>query len=171
MKKSGGEGLMECKDCGKMCQGIQGIRGHRRSCPGRKSLAVNQVREPGEPVVEPDKPAVRSPSQQIFPGSRLDAEAVQVVLHTYETVRALREQLRDSLPVRRLLDPIARVHKWPAYNDWFNLGRDVARLELATERILQQARVSRDEPWSLHHFAITLRDRWVSWRREEHAHV
>jgi hypothetical protein len=47
------------------------------------------------------------------------------------------------------------------------LGREVARIELALERILQQARVSRDEPWVLHQQAITLRDRWVSWRREE----
>ncbi|TSA01619.1 MAG: hypothetical protein D4R81_05905 [Nitrospiraceae bacterium] len=53
------------------------------------------------------------------------------------------------------------------YEDWFDLGRDIVRLELASERILQQARVSRDEPWALYQLAIKSRDRWVLWRREE----
>lgn len=158
---------MKCEDCGKICLGMQGIRGHRRGCPVLKRAALNQIREPQEPVVEPGKPLVRVPNQQITLGSRLNAEGVEVVLHIHEPVRALREQLRDSLPIRRLSDSYARANKWPTYDDWFSLGRDVVRLELATERIMQQAHVSRDEPWALHQLAITVRDRWVSWRREE----
>ncbi|MCM3905949.1 MAG: hypothetical protein ND866_30060 [Pyrinomonadaceae bacterium] len=161
------DGPMECEDCGKVCNGIQGIRGHRRACPGRKPAAFNQVREPLEPVVEPGTRVVGVPNQQITLGSRLDAEGVNVVLRVHEPVRARREQLRDSLPIRRLSDPIARANQWPTYEDWYGLSRDVARLELACERILQQARVSRDEPWGLHQLAITIRNRWVSWRREE----
>lgn len=167
MKKNNRDGLMQCDDCGKVCQGIQGIRGHRRACPGRKPASLNQVHERQEPVVEPGKPLVPAPNQQSTPGSRLDTEGVEVVLRIHEPVRTLREQLRDSLPIRQLMDSVARSKKWPTYDDWFNLGRDIARLELATERILQRARVSRDEPWALHQRAITLRDRWVLWRREE----
>jgi hypothetical protein len=159
--------FLKCDDCGKVCNGIQGIRGHRRACPGRKQVALNQVREPQEPVVEPGTPVVRAPNQQITLGSRLDAEGVEVVLRIYESLRALREQMRDSLPIRRLSDSIARANYWPTYSDWFSLGRDVVRLELASERIMQQARVSRNEPWTLHQLALTVRDRWVSWRREE----
>jgi len=164
MNDSNINGPMECEDCGKTCQGIQGIRGHRRACPGRTQVVRNQVHEPPEPVVQP---VVRAPNQQIALGSRLDAEGVEVVLRIYEPLRALREQMRDSLPIRRLSDSIARANYWPTYDDWLSLGRDVVRLELATERIMRQAHVSRDAPWTLHQLAITVRDRWVSWRREE----
>ena len=167
MKESRITDPLKCENCGKICAGIQGIRGHRRGCPGRKHVVLNQVREPREPVVEPGQPLVRAPNQQITLGSRLEAAGVEVVLRTHEPVRALKERLRDSLPIRRLMDSVARSHKWPTYEDWWNLGRDVVRLELAIERILQQARISRDEPWALHQLAITVRDRWVSWRREE----
>jgi hypothetical protein len=168
MKNS--SGLMECDDCGKLCQGIQGIRGHRRSCPGRKPGAFNQVRQSENPVVEPevelDEPRGRA-DQQVTLGSRLDAQAVEVVLHIYESVRALRERLRDSLPIREWMDSVGWTKGKPNYDDWLNLGKEVARIELATERILQQARISRDEPWALYQLAISVKDRWVSWRREE----
>ena len=167
MNESTVDGPLKCEDCGKVCQGIQGIRGHRRGCPGLKQTSLNQIRESQEPVVEPGKPLVRAPNQQITLGSRLDAQGVEVVLHIHEPLRALREQLRDSLPIRRSSDSYDRAHNWPTYEDWYSLARDVARLELQCERILQQARVSRDEPWTLHQLAITVRDRWVSWRREE----
>ncbi|MDN5941574.1 MAG: hypothetical protein L0H94_06810 [Nitrospira sp.] len=167
MKDNSLDGPMECEDCGKICQGIQGIRGHRRSCPGREPAALNQVDEPLEPVVEPGTPVVRGENQQITLGSRLEAAGVDVVLRTYEIVRARREHLRDSLPIRRLSDAVARANKEASFEDWFNLARDIARLELACERILQQARVSRDEPWALHQLAISIRDRWISWRRQE----
>ncbi|NOT95339.1 MAG: hypothetical protein HOP00_03410 [Nitrospira sp.] len=167
MNESTVDGPLKCEDCGKVCQGIQGIRGHRRACPGRNQVVRNQRREPQEPVVEPAQPLVHTPNQQIALGSRLSAEGVDVVLRIHEPVRALREQLRDSLPIRRLSDPIARAHNWPTYDDWFSLGRNVVCLELAVERIMQQAHVSRDDPWALHQLAITVRDQWVSWRREE----
>ena len=167
MKVSNNDGPMECEDCGKVCQGIQGIRGHRRGCPGRKPVAVNRLREPQEPVVERGPPVVHVSNQQITLGSRLEIEGCQVVIRIHKPVRALREQLRESLPIRQSLDSVARSNKWPTYENWYDLGRDVARIELATERILQQARVSRDEPWALHQLAITIRNRWVSWRREE----
>ena len=158
---------MECEDCGKICAGIQGIRGHRRGCPGLKPVVLNQVREPQEQVVEPAQPVVRAPNQQITLGSRLVAEGVEVVLRIHEPVRALREQLVDTLPIRRLMDSLAHANKWPTYEDWYSLARDVAHIELAAERILQQARVSRDEPWTLHQLAITTKNQWLSWRRAE----
>ena len=161
--------LLTCDDCGKLCSGIQGIRGHRRACPGRKEAVLNQVREPAfNQVDEPqDHPVVHGQNQQIGLGSRLDAEGVEVVLRIHESVRDRREHLRDSLPIRRLSDPIARANHWPTFEGWYALGRDVAALELACERILQAARVSRDQPWALHQLAISIRDRWVTWRREE----
>lgn len=130
-------------------------------------MALNQIREPRKPLVEQDKQVVPFSNQQVTLGSRLDVQGVETALRIYEPVRTLREDLRDSLPIRRLSDPVAHANGWPAYDDWFSLGRDVARLELATERILQQAHVSRDEPWALHQLAISIRDRWLVWRREE----
>lgn len=167
MKKKNATTPLTCDDCGKVCHGIQGIRGHRRSCPGRQPAALNQVRAPQEPLVEPDGPLVPFSKQQVTLGSRLDIQGAETALRIYEPVRALREDLRDSLSIRRLSDPVARANGWPTYDDWHNLGRDVVRLELAIERILQQAHVSRDEPWTLHQLAILIRDRWLSWRREE----
>lgn len=167
MKGPNNDGPMECEDCGKVCQGIQGIRGHRRACPGLKPVALNQARGTREPVDEPSQPLVRAPNQQITLGSRLEVEGSERVIRIHEPVRALREQLVDSLPIRQLMDAVARSQKWPTYEDWYALGRDVVHIELATERMLQQARVSRDEPWTLHQLAITIRNRWVSWRREE----
>lgn len=118
-------------------------------------------------MVEPGKSLVRASNQQISLGTRLDVTAAEVVIGIHEPVRTFREQLRDALLIRRLSDSAARAHKYPTYGDWYDMAMDVARLELATERILQQARVSRDEPWVLHQLAITVRDRWVLWRREE----
>ena len=158
MKEPNNDGPMECEGCGKVCQGIQGIRGHRRSCPGRKPVAVNQVHEPQEPVVEPGYPAVRAPNQQLTIGSRLEVEGSERVIRIHEPVRALREQLVESLPIRQLMDAVARSQKWPTFDDWYALGRDVAHIELATERMLQQTRVSRDEPWTLHQLAPTQND-------------
>lgn len=165
------DGRMACDDCGKLCNGIQGIRGHRRSCPGRHPAALNQAHEPQEPVVKPGQPLVHAPNQQITLGSRLNVEGVDVVLRLHEQLRALLDQLRDSLPIRRLSDSYDRAHNWPTYEDWFNLGRNIVRLKMAIERVIQQAFVSRDEPWTLHELAITVRDQWVSWRREEAYHA
>jgi hypothetical protein len=100
-------------------------------------------------------------------GSRLDHQAVDVVLRAHEEVRALRQDLVDSLPIRQLSDPIARMNHWPSYEDWYQLAKDVACLEVVTDRIVTQARVSRDEPWNLYKLAVAVRERWVSWRREE----
>jgi hypothetical protein len=161
------DGLMECDDCGKVCNGIQGIRGHRRSCPGREPAAVNQINEPRKPVVEPGQSMVGGQNQQITLGSRLNADGVEMVLRIYEPLRTLREQIRDSLPIRESFDAVARTNKWPRFDDWFDLGRDVVHLELATEHILQRAFVSRDEPWALYQLAIQTRDRWLFWRLQE----
>ncbi|MGB4067395.1 MAG: hypothetical protein WBK08_05125 [Nitrospira sp.] len=159
--------FLKCEDCGKVCNGIQGIRGHRRGCPGLKQTALNRIGETQEPVVKPGQPVVRAPNQQITLGGRLEVVAAGVVLRVHEHVRVLREQLRDSLPIRRSSDSYDRAHNWPTYEDWFDLGRDIVCLELASERILQQARVSRNEPWALYQLAIKSRDQWVLWRREE----
>ncbi len=115
--------FLECNDCGKLCNGIQGIRGHRRTCPGRTHVSLNQVREAREPVVQPGISLVQAPNQQFSIGNRLDAKAVEVVLCTHESAQALRKQLRDSLPIRQSLDSVARVNKLPTYDDWFDLGR------------------------------------------------
>ena len=168
MNENYDDGLMACADCGKVCQGIQGIRGHRRGCPGLKQVVRNQIREP---VVQPGKTVVPSPNQQITLGSRLNVEGVDVVLRLHEQLRALLDQLRESLPIRRESDSYARAANWPTYEDWFNLGRNIVRLKMAIERVIQQAFVSRDEPWTLHELAITVRDQWVSWRREEAYHA
>lgn len=40
-------------------------------------------------------------------------------------------------------------------------------LEQVTDRIVTQARVTRDEPWALHKLALSVREGWVSWRRNE----
>ena len=167
MNESNVDGPMACEDCGKVCQGIQGIRGHRRSCPVRKQVVPNRVHEPHESVVEPVKPVALASNQQILLGTRLDAKGVEVVLRTYEPLQILHNQIRDALPIRQSLDGIARANKWPTYGDWFDLGRNVVRLKLATEHILQRAYVSRDEPWNLYQLAIKTRDQWVVWRREE----
>jgi hypothetical protein len=167
MNESNVYGPMECDDCGKVCQGIQGIRGHRRSCPGREPADLNQVDEPREPVVEPGKPMVSVTNQQITLGSRLNVEGVDVVLRLHEQLRALLDQLRDSLPIRRSSDSYDRAHNCPTYEDWFELGRNIVRLKMAIERVIQHAHVSRDQPWTLYQLAISVRDQWVSWRREE----
>jgi hypothetical protein len=110
---------------------------------------------------------VPSPNQQIVLGSRLNVEGVDVVLRLHEQLRALLDQLRDSLPIRRSSDSYDRAHNCPTYEDWFELGRNIVRLKMAIERVIQQGHVSRHEPWTLHQLAITVRDQWVSWRREE----
>ena len=156
--------FLKCNDCGKLCNGIQGIRGHRRNCPGRIHVSLNQFSDPHDPVVEPGIPVVGALKQQITLGTRLDVKGVEVVLRIYEAVHARRERLRDSLPIRLVSNSPARA---PTYDDWYSLGRNLVRLELACERILQQAFVSRDEPWALYQLAIQTRDRWVLWRREE----
>lgn len=163
------DGLLECEDCGKVCNGIQGIRGHRRSCPGREQVVPNRLREPQEPVVEP---VVRAPNQQISLGSRLNVEGVNVMLLVHEQLRALLDQLRESLPIRRLSDSnYDRERSWPTYQDWFELGRNVVRLKMAIERVIQQGHVSRHEPWILYQLAIKCRDQSVSWRRDEAVHT
>ncbi len=175
--------MARCNFCGATFGSRQGVRAHLKGCAAYHARdTVNQSKgngPQGRPSIgklpsrqqsEPKAMLSKYSEQQLTvpePGSRLNAEAVEVVLRTYEIIRARREQLRDSLPIRRLSDPAARTNKWPTYEDWLNVGRDVARLELACERILQQSRVSRDEPWALYRVAITIRDRWVSWRKEE----
>ena len=153
MNESTVEGLMECVDCGKICQGIQGIRGHRRSCPGRKHVVHNQRREPQEPLVEPGKPLVHAPNQQITvqeSGSRLNADAVDIVLCLHEKLQALRLDLVHALPIRRLMATGPQPEGWPDYADWYELAKDVLHLEQATDRIVTQARITRDDPWTLH---------------------
>lgn len=100
-------------------------------------------------------------------GSRLDHEAVEMVLRTSEDFRALRQDLVESLPIRRLCDPVAVAKGLASYEEWEDLTKDVVTLERATDRIVTQARVSRDEPWSLYKLALAVRDRWLSWRRTE----
>ena len=170
MKKSNDDGPMKCEDCGKVCNGIQGIRGHRRGCPGRNKVVRNQTREPQEPVVEPGKTVVHVPNQQITvpePGSRLNADAVDMVLCLHEELQALRLDLVHTLPIRRLMATGPQPEGSPDYQDWYELARDVVHLEQATDRIVTQARVTRDDPWTLHKLALSARQRWVSWRREE----
>ena len=167
MLETDNTGPMECEDCGQICQGQQGLRGHSRGCPGRKSVVFNQVYQPDHSVVQPGTRVVRAQNQQITLGGRLNAEAVEMVLRIYEPLRTLREQIRDSLPIRQSFDAIARANKWPSFDDWLAVGKDVVHLELATEEILQRAFVSRDQPWNLFLLAIRTRDRWISWRREE----
>lgn len=160
-------GPLDCPACGRTCQGQQGLRGHQRGCPGRKQVVPNQSREPEDPVVEPAEPLDRHSNQQVTCGSRLSIEGVEKVLRVHDPVRALLKQLCDTLIIRQVFDAEARANKRPTYENWLNLARDVARLELAIERILQQASVTRDETWTLYQLAMKTRDQWVLWRCEE----
>jgi len=117
------------------------------------------------------EPVVRAANQQVILGSRLNVEGVDVVLRLHAQLRALLDQLRDSLPIRRSSDSYDRAHNYPTYEDWFELGRNIVRLKMAIERVIQQGHVSRHEPWALHELAISVRDQWVSWRREEACHA
>lgn len=170
MNENYDDGPMACEDCGKVCQGIQGIRGHRRACPGRKQVVLNQLREPQKPLVEPGQTVVRAPNQQLTApetGSRLNADAVDVVLCLHEQLQALRLDLVHDLPIRRLMATGSQPEGSPYYEDWYELARDVVHLEQATDRIVTQARVTRDDPWTLHKLALSTRERSVSWRRAE----
>src|SRR5262245_642394 len=129
--------LLKCNDCGHECNGIQGIRGHLRACPARKQAALNEVVEPGEPGT--------FSNLQVTLGSRLSAEGVEMVLRIYERVRVLREKIRNALPIRKSFDSVAWANGWPTYLDWLDMARDVVRLEMSCECILQRAFVSRDE--------------------------
>ena len=170
MNESTVDGPLKCEDCGKVCQGIQGIRGHRRACPGRTQVVRNQIGEPQKPVVQPGKPVVRAPNQQVTvpePGSRLNADAVDIVLCLHEELQAQRLDLVHELPIRRLMATGPQPEGSPDYEDWYELAKDVVHLEQATDRIVTQARITRDDPWELHKLALTIRERWVSWRRAE----
>ena len=136
--------LLKCRGCGQECNGLQGIRGHLRWCPGREQAAFNQFSESQDPMVEPGIPVVRAQNQQVTLGSRLDAKGVEVILRTHEALQVLHNQIRDALPIRQSLDCIARTNKWPTYDHWFDLGRNIVRLKMATEHIIQIAYVSRD---------------------------
>jgi hypothetical protein len=109
----------------------------------------------------------RASNQQIELGSRLTVEGVDVLLRLHERLRSLLDQLRESLPIRRCDDAYARAHNLPTHDQWFDLGRNIVRLKMAIERIVQLAHVSRDQPFILHQLGIKSRDQWVSWRREE----
>ncbi|HXF92465.1 MAG TPA: hypothetical protein VNK46_06890 [Nitrospiraceae bacterium] len=100
-------------------------------------------------------------------GSRLDHEAVETVLRVSETLRSLQQDLVESLPIRRLFDPVAVQRRQPSYAEWYDLAQDLVTIERALDRIITQARVSREEPWELYKLALTVNDRWVSWRRAE----
>lgn len=128
---------------------------------------MNQERELGNPLVEPQEPLVPPSNQPVLPGSRLDTQGVETALRIYEAVRAMREDVLDSLPIRELLNSADHTNNPPTFADWYQLGRDVVSLERAIERIVQQAHVSRDEPWALLQLALTIRTRWLAWRRED----
>ena len=159
---------MECEDCGKICQGIQGIRGHRRACPGRKPVALNQVSKPQE-VVEPvNHSGSREAVQEtIFVGSRLDQEAAEQTMEIHEETEAQLTDIVESLILRKVSDSYARSRNWPTYEDWCKVTMDIYRLKLSVEKIVKQARVSRDLPWELYQRALSIRERWARWRREE----
>jgi hypothetical protein len=162
---------MACEGCGKICRGLQGIRGHQRSCPGRKK-DYSMSEQPGSNVVEPQEESGRievdrGAEQVILMGSRLDQQAAEKTMELHQETDAQLYNVLEQLDVRRLMDGVARERKWPTYDDWYELGNDVYRLKLSLETIVTQARVSRDEPWALYKLALTIRERWVRWRREE----
>ena len=171
--KTTGEQLtepMKCEDCGRVCSGIQGIRGHRRSCPGLKR--DDSMSEPGSELVEPgkkssDEEVVRAAAEQVILGSRLDQRAVETVLRLVEEAQMQLDSIDEGLPIERLRDPVSRERKWPTFDDWYALRKDVQHLTSSLEHIVTQAYVSRDQAWKLYQLALTIRKRWVSWRRAE----
>ncbi len=100
-------------------------------------------------------------------GSRLDHEAVEIVLRANEALRSLRQDLVESLPIRQLFNPVAVQKGQPSYAEWYDLAQDLVSIEQTLDRIVTQARVSREDPWTLYKLALAVRDRWVSWRRAE----
>jgi hypothetical protein len=157
---------MVCQDCGKTCNGIQGIRGHRRSCPGRKSHY--SVSGPGSELVEPGKSdeVVRA-AERVMLGSRLGQRGVEVIMQLIEGIDIQLTDLAEQLDIRKVMDSVARERKWTTYDKWERLTLDVYQLKSSLEEIVRQAYVSRDEPLELYQLAISIKKRWVYWRREE----
>jgi hypothetical protein len=128
--------------------------------------------EPGLELVKPgsepgSEEVVPRVAEQVIMGSRLDRHAVEVTIQTHERIDTHLNDIRSQLEIEKLRDPISRQHKWPTHDDWYTLAKDVCRLKLSVEKIITQARVSRDEPWELYQLALSIRERWVRWRREE----
>jgi hypothetical protein len=162
---------MKCEDCGKVCNGIQGIRGHRRGCPGKKGNTMSEPGSEGRELVKPDKQSgdeeVVRAAERVILGSRLDQRAVEMLLRLIEEVAEQETISIEHAFVGKLRDPIARERKWPTFDDWYGLVTDVQRLRSSLEHIVRQAHVSRDQAWELYQLALTIKERWVSWRRAE----
>lgn len=179
--------MARCNFCGATFGSRQGVRAHLKGCAAYQAReAVNQPESnrpqstasignlPIRQSSEPKAMTPRGRGQQITMsdhGSRLREDEVDTVLCLHEELRALRRDLVEALLIRRLLASAPKREEAPEYQDWYELARDVLHLEQATDRIVTQARVTRDEPWSLHKLALSGRERWVSWRREEAFHL
>ena len=165
----------------------QAVRAHLKACPAYQAHLAANVPDgvprgngpqgtppignlPSRQSSEPKARVSKSSDHQItIPehGSRLKEDEVETVLCLHEALRGQRQRLVDTLPIRRLMATVRQWEGSPSYEDWYELAKEVLHLELATDRIVTRARVSRDEPWSLHKLALSVRERWLSWRREE----
>jgi hypothetical protein len=127
--------------------------------------------EPGSTLVQPgdnQQPSeVVSKAEEIRIGSRLDQQGAEVAMKIHTDLSAMEQDIIEDLPVRRLFDSIAHEKGWPTLEDWGRLAGDVRFLKRSIEQIVTQARISRDEPWELYKLALSIKERWVSWRRDE----
>jgi hypothetical protein len=127
--------------------------------------------EPGSEVVEPGNETgsmeVVRVAEQIIKGTRLDQQAAERAVQIHEWLAAMLNNIVGDLPIRNLMDSVARERKWPTFDEWRMLAVDVCHLKRSMEEIITEAYVSRDEPWELYKLALTIKDRWVSWRRAE----
>lgn len=174
--------MARCNFCGATFGSPQGVRAHLKGCSayhaqdgakprdktalGNASLGTLPSRQNGLPEAS----LARENGQQIHatdPGSRLKEDAVETVLALHEDLREMRQDVVESLLIRRLLATAPKPEGAPEYGDWYELAKDVLHLEQVTDRIVTQARVTRLEPWALHKLALSVRERWVSWRRAE----
>lgn len=175
-----------CHFCNAGFSSRQAVRAHLKGCAayqkskpemqdtddttlGDASIGTLPYRQSSEPKAD----IPREGGQQITSdfGSRLKEDAVEAVLRLHEDIRTLRQDLVESLPIRRLLCTGPRREGTPEYDDWYQLAKDVLNLEQATDKIVTQARVTRDEPWTLYKLALSVKERWVKWRRDEAFHA
>ncbi len=175
--------MARCNFCGATFGSRQGVRAHLKGCAAYQARnSVNQSKGNGPqgtpsigklPSREPSEPKAMPPKysgQQITvpeSGSRLSADAVDMVLCLHEELQVLRQNAVNALPIRRLMATAPRPEGSPDFIDWYELAKDVLHLEQATDRIVTQARVTRHDPWTLHKRALSARERWVLWRRKE----
>ncbi len=175
--------MATCHFCDTTFSNRQAVRAHLKGCPGYQARkTANQPEGKGNQVTraigklssrqsrEPKARVSKLRDQQImFPdvGSRLKEEEVETVLCLYEELRVQRQKIIESLPIRRLLATAQQWDSSPSYEDWYGLAKEILHLEQGTDCIVTQARISRDEPWTLHKLALSIRERWVFWRREE----